>query len=107
MARHTEHNTSRIYPVAEAFRANCLLRVGSLLFDAASIGRLDVLDRIHKAFVATPDEGDRSDALGGSPWRQLGELRQIIGDVVPRCFMGYEHMKSGLDARVVVQRSEG
>lgn len=60
MARHTEHNTSKIYPVAEAFRANCLLRDGSLLFEGASVWRPDVLDQIHKAFVATPDEGDRS-----------------------------------------------
>lgn len=60
MARHTEHDTSKIYPVAEAFRANCLLRDGSLLFDGSSVWRPDVLDQIHKAFVATPDEGDRS-----------------------------------------------
>ncbi|BAO82893.1 GTPase subunit of restriction endonuclease [Serpentinimonas maccroryi] len=60
MARHTEHDTSKIYRVAEAFRANCLLRDGSLLFDDASVWRPDVLERIHKAFVATPDEGDRS-----------------------------------------------
>jgi 5-methylcytosine-specific restriction protein B len=60
MARHTEHDTSRIYRVAEAFRANCLLSDGSLLFEGASVWRPDVLDQIHKAFVATPDEGDRS-----------------------------------------------
>jgi len=60
MARHTEHDTSKIYLVAEAFRANCLLRDGSLLFEGASVWRPDVLDQIHKAFVATPDEGDRS-----------------------------------------------
>jgi len=60
MARHTEHDTIKIFQVAEAFRANCLLRDGSLLFDGASVLRPDVLDRIHKAFVATPDEGDRS-----------------------------------------------
>ena len=60
MARHTEHDTSRIYPVAEAFRANCLLRDGSLLSEGSSVWRPDVLDQIHKAFVATPDEGDRS-----------------------------------------------
>lgn len=60
MARYTEHDTSNIYQVVEAFRANCLLRDGSLLFENAAVWRLDVLDRIHKAFVATPDEGDRS-----------------------------------------------
>lgn len=60
MARHSEHDTSKIFRTAEAFRTRCLLRDGSLLFDGASVWRLDVLDRIHKAFVATPDEGDRS-----------------------------------------------
>jgi 5-methylcytosine-specific restriction protein B len=59
MARHTEHNTSKIYQVAEAFRANCLLHDGSLLFEGASVWRPDVLDQIHKAFVAPPDEADR------------------------------------------------
>ena len=60
MARHTEHDTSKIYPAAEAFRTNCLLRNGSLLFADASVWRPDLLDRMHEAFVATPDEGDRS-----------------------------------------------
>ena len=60
MARYTEHDTSKIYRVAQAFRDSCLLRDGALLFDNASIWRPDVLDSIHKAFVATPDEGDRS-----------------------------------------------
>ena len=60
MARYTEHDTSKIFPVADAFRANCLLRDGSLLFDGASVWRPEILDRIHEAFVATPDDGDRS-----------------------------------------------
>jgi 5-methylcytosine-specific restriction protein B len=60
MARYTEHDISKIYRVAEAFRDSCLLRDGSLLFDNASIWSPDGLDRIHKAFVALPDEGDRS-----------------------------------------------
>jgi len=60
MARYTEHDTSKIYQVAEAFRTNCLLRDGSLLFEGASVWRPGILDQIHKAFVATPDEGDRS-----------------------------------------------
>jgi 5-methylcytosine-specific restriction protein B len=57
MARHTEHNTSKIYPVAEVFLANCLMRDGSLLFEDSFVWRLDVLDQIHTVFVATPDEG--------------------------------------------------
>jgi len=49
MARHTEHNTSKIYPVAEAFRDTCLLRDGSLLFEGSSVWRPDILDQIHKS----------------------------------------------------------
>jgi 5-methylcytosine-specific restriction enzyme B len=60
MARYSEHDTSKIYQTAEAFRANCLLHDGSLLFDGASVWRSDSLASIHKAFVATPDVSDRS-----------------------------------------------
>lgn len=60
MARYSEHDTSRIYEAADAFRNNCLLRDGSLLFEQASLWRPELLDSIHEAFVATPDEGDRS-----------------------------------------------
>jgi len=60
VARYSEHYTDKIYQAAEAFRTNCLLRDGSLLFENASVWRPEVLDRIHNAFVATPDEGDRS-----------------------------------------------
>ena len=60
MARYSEHETSKIYEAAQNFRDNCLLRDGSLVFDDAAIWKADLLERIHKAFVATPDEGDRS-----------------------------------------------
>jgi len=60
MARYSEHDTSKIYEAADAFRNNCLLRDGSLLFEQASLWRPELLDSIHNAFVATPDEGDRS-----------------------------------------------
>ncbi len=60
MARYSEHETNKIYQAADIFRANCFLRDGSLLFEDASVWRADILDRLHKAFVATPDEGDRS-----------------------------------------------
>lgn len=60
MARYSEHDTNNIYQAADAFRASCLLRDGSLLFDEEAVWSPAVLDRIHKAFVATPDEGDRS-----------------------------------------------
>ena len=58
MARYSEHDTSKMYQAADAFRTNCLLSDGSLLFDDTSVWRPDVLDRIHKAFVATIDEGE-------------------------------------------------
>jgi 5-methylcytosine-specific restriction enzyme B len=60
MARDIEPNTSKIYKASEIFRTNCLLRDGSLIFDGASVWRSDVLVSIRRAFVATPDEGDRS-----------------------------------------------
>lgn len=60
MARYSEHDTGKIYQAADAFRNDCLLRDGSLLFGDASVWRLDVLERIHKNFVATPDESDRT-----------------------------------------------
>jgi 5-methylcytosine-specific restriction enzyme B len=60
MARFSETDTAKIYHAAKVFRANSLLSDGSLLFDGAHVWRPDVLDRIHEAFVATPDEGDRS-----------------------------------------------
>lgn len=76
MARYSEHDTDRIYQAAEAFRADCLLRDGSLLFQDASVWRPDVLDRLHKAFVATPDEGDRSFMVKFKD--QIGEAGQEV-----------------------------
>lgn len=60
MARHSEHDTARIFEAADAFRSKCLLNDGSLIFEGEAVWRPEVLDRVHKAFVATPDEGDRS-----------------------------------------------
>lgn len=60
MARYSEHDTSKIYEAADAFRTNCLLIDGSLLLTSSSVWRPDVLDRIHRVFVATPDEGERT-----------------------------------------------
>lgn len=59
MARHSEHDSSSIYQVADAFRTNCLLSNGSLLSQEASLWRPELLESIHKAFVSMPDEGDR------------------------------------------------
>ena len=80
MARHTEHDTIKILQVAAAFRANCLLGDGSLLFDGASVWRPDALDRIHKAFVATPDEGDRSESprVSRRPVGTSGQLSEAV-----------------------------
>jgi len=60
MARLTEHDPTKIFEVAEAFRAECLLSNYSLVFGEESVWRPETLDRFYKAFVATPDEGDRS-----------------------------------------------
>lgn len=60
MARYSEHDTSKIYEAAQNFRDNCLLHDGSLLFGDSSVWQPGVLDRIHMAFVSTPDEGDRT-----------------------------------------------
>lgn len=60
MARHTEHDTTKIFEAVEAFRVNCLLNDGSLIFEGESVWRPETLDHIYKVFVATPDEGDRS-----------------------------------------------
>jgi len=60
MARSSDPNTSSIYKAADAFRQNCLLHDGSLLFEQASLWRLELLESIRNAFVDTPDEGDRS-----------------------------------------------
>ena len=62
MARYSNHNqnTKQIYKVAEDFRDGCLLGNGSLLFDGAEIWSLENLRRLHEAFVAKPDEGERT-----------------------------------------------
>lgn len=60
MARYSEYDTNKIYQAADVFRTSCFLRDGSLLFEDASVWRPDILDRLHKVFVAAPDEGDRS-----------------------------------------------
>jgi len=58
--RYSENDTTKIYQAADDFRERCLLQDGSLIFDGANVWRSDILDRIHKAFVGNPDEGDRS-----------------------------------------------
>ena len=60
MARYSEHDTNNIYEAAKAFRERCLLHDGSLLFEGAALWHPELLAQIHKAFVDTPDEGDRS-----------------------------------------------
>ena len=60
MARYSEHDTDGIYEVTEAFRSKCLLHDRSTPFHGAPVWRPDVMDCIHRAFVATPDEGNRS-----------------------------------------------
>lgn len=60
MARYSERDTSKTYSAAERFKDECLKKDGSLLFDGASVWTPDNLATLHRVFVASPDEGDRS-----------------------------------------------
>ena len=60
MARFSEHETHKIYEASKSFRDNCLLQDGSLIFEGASLWQAELLEHIHRVFVAAPDEGDRS-----------------------------------------------
>lgn len=60
MARYSEQDTSKTFAAAERFKDECLKRDGSLLFDGASVWTPDNLATLHRVFVASPDEGDRS-----------------------------------------------
>lgn len=60
MARFSEQDGRKIYQSAELFRDNCLLAEGSLIFEGSSVWRPDVLNRLHKEFVDTPDVGNRT-----------------------------------------------
>ena len=59
MARHADHNRSKIYEAAELFCTDCLLKDGSLLFPDTELWNVENLNDLHQAFVGTPDEGDR------------------------------------------------
>jgi len=60
MARYSIYDRSKIYEAADAFRENCLLRDGSLIFDEAPIWNSNSINLIQSAFIESPDEGDRS-----------------------------------------------
>ncbi len=58
MALFSEHDTSKIFEVARSFKANCLLRDGSLLFEGQNLWNRDALNSLRQAFVDAPDESD-------------------------------------------------
>lgn len=60
MARYSEHRTQPIYDAAAKLMARCLQGDGSLLRDDAELWTPGNLEKIHKVFVAAPDEGDRT-----------------------------------------------
>ena len=60
MARYSEHRTQPIYEAAARLLERCLQGDGSLLTDDAALWTIGNLEKIHKVFVAAPDEGDRS-----------------------------------------------
>ncbi|MEI4263396.1 AAA family ATPase [Roseovarius sp. D0-M9] len=89
MARYTGDHTSKIYEAAVLFRADCLLRNGSLLFGDASVWRPDVLEQIHKAFVATPDEGDRTftDKFKDQVGKAGQDVSRLAGEILSVYFL--------------------
>jgi 5-methylcytosine-specific restriction enzyme B len=89
MARYSEHDTSKIYQAADAFRTNCLLSDHSLLFSDVSVWRPELLDRIHKDFVATPDEGDRTfiDKFKDQVGRGGQEISRLAAEILSVYFL--------------------
>ena len=60
MARYNEHDPQPVYDAASRFVERCLQGEGSLIHDDARLWTLSNLETIHKNFVESPDEGDRS-----------------------------------------------
>jgi len=59
MARFSEQDTRAIYEASERFRGECLLKDGSLLFDAESVWTEDHVEHLRRVFVEAPDESGR------------------------------------------------
>lgn len=108
MARYSEYDTSRIFQAAAAFRDSCLLRDGSLLFEQASLWNADALGRLHKAFVAAPEEGDRpflvkfKDQIGGAG----RDVVRLAGEVMCVYFL-FPSSVGGVRKREVVNEVLG
>jgi 5-methylcytosine-specific restriction enzyme B len=60
MARYSEYPTQPVYEAAACLLDRCFQGNGSLIRDNSELWTLENLESIHKVFVATPDEGDRS-----------------------------------------------
>jgi 5-methylcytosine-specific restriction protein B len=60
MANYSQNDTSTIYEAAQPFRANCLLREDSQPLKVFSVWLSDFLELIGQAFVAAPDQRDRT-----------------------------------------------
>lgn len=60
MARYSEHQTQPIYDASAHLLERCLQEDGSLLVSDTALWTLENLEKLHKVFVATPDEGDRT-----------------------------------------------
>lgn len=60
MARFVSHGSDLVYQAAEAFRDQCLMAEGSLLFDDISLWTATNLAELHKAFNAAPDVSQRN-----------------------------------------------
>lgn len=78
-------NVTAVYELARRFRDECIVQDGSLI-DAQEIWTAEALDRLHKAFVDTPDLSERSfmdkfrdqiAPLGPSGIRLAGEVLSV------------------------------
>ena len=108
MARYSEHDTSNIYEAAQTFHNNCLLRDGSLVFGDAALWKTDLLERLHKAFVATPDEGDRSfiDKFRDQVKPEGQDVVRLAGELLCVCFL-FPSSVGGFRKRQVVNEVFG
>jgi len=63
MARYSEHDTSKIYQAADAFRANCLLHHGSLLFADAAGSHIEEVEEEAEAVEQMAAESEQIETV--------------------------------------------
>lgn len=60
MAKYSEYDTEPVYGAAARLLEHCLQGDGSLISDEVTLWTLDNLEKLHKLFVASPDDSARS-----------------------------------------------